>query len=155
MRRPAMKRRCPRRVHEVKLAHYVAPYGGRARLSTSKKSGQWCELFDALRPFYGPLRRRNIRLILPLESAEETGASLQAHEQNLIDLLRREHSWDEMQLLLEPQPERHQYPVVPPHGPLTMMRKPPHSGVDEKRGARLHAKYGAARNDELVLRQLC
>jgi hypothetical protein len=34
-----MKRRCPRRVHKVKVAHYVAPYGGHARISTSNKCG--------------------------------------------------------------------------------------------------------------------
>jgi hypothetical protein len=99
-------------MHEVKVTHYVAPYGGRAHLSTSKKSGHGANCSMPRDPFYGPLRRQNIRLILPLESAawlprKEAGASLQAHEQNLIDLLRRDHSWDELQLLLEPQPERH------------------------------------------------
>jgi hypothetical protein len=83
------------------------------------------------------------------------GPSLQAHEQNLIDLVCRDHPWGEMQLRLKPQSERHQYPVVPPHGPLTMMIEPPHSEIGEKRGSRLHPKDGAACNDEVVLRQLC
>lgn len=52
-----MKRRCPRRMHKVKVAHYVAPYGGHARLSTSKKSGH------APRISRAPLRSQEARAL--------------------------------------------------------------------------------------------
>src|SRR3981081_1712080 len=77
-----------------------------------------------------------------------------AYEQDLVDLVRCNHSGGEPQLLLEPQSELHEYPVVPPHRRSTMMQQPPHADVDQPRRARLHSEYGAALHQEMVLRQL-
>jgi len=78
-----------------------------------------------------------------------------AHEQDLIDLVRLDHSRSDLQRLLQPQPERHDRSVVPPHGALTMMREPPHPHVEEQRGVRLHPERRTGLHRQVVLRQLC
>src|ERR1017187_10660650 len=78
-----------------------------------------------------------------------------AYEQNLVDPFGRDHSGGKLQCFLEAQAERHERVVVPPHGPLAVMREPPHPEIEQTRGARRHAEHGAALQRKMVLRQFC
>src|ERR1700689_942309 len=65
-----------------------------------------------------------------------------ANEQDLVDLICCDQAGRQLQLLLEPQAERHHRPVVPPHGPLPVVYQPPHAEIDKARGAWLHPEHG-------------
>src|ERR1700733_4645757 len=74
-----------------------------------------------------------------------------AHEQYFVRRLRLLQVGRQVKTVLEEHAERHEDGVVPPHRTVAMMREPPHPKLEQARGARLHAKYGAALGDEPML----
>src|SRR5579859_6815158 len=76
------------------------------------------------------------------------------YQQHLVDPVGGNHTRSELQRPLKSQPERHDGVVVPPQRPLPVVREPPHTEIEQPRGARRHAVDGAALEGQAMLPQL-
>src|SRR6202162_3481981 len=76
------------------------------------------------------------------------------YQQHLVDSFGGDHTWGQMQYLLESQAQRHEGMVVPPQRTLAMVREPPHAEIEQSRGAWRHAEYGTALEHQMVLHEL-